>query len=136
MGKLGLPEQPGCETNVALCAQRAVMDAPIGRRFARMTRGQVTAALRAAGTEFGLVNDLPGPCALLALRYTALRTETGLTCIVAPGVIHDSRLPPWRDALFPAEKSCNPKRILNKGQQCPAVEREKTACVLRIRLQL
>jgi crotonobetainyl-CoA:carnitine CoA-transferase CaiB-like acyl-CoA transferase len=93
MDEPDLPKRPGYDSNVARCAQRAVVDAHVASRFAQMTRDEATATLRKTGTAFGLVNDLPGLAAHPALRRTTLHTETGPASIIAPAVIRDGAAP-------------------------------------------
>ena len=93
MAEPDLPKQPGYESNVARCAQRAVVDAHVARRFAQMTRDEATACLRRTGTAYGLVNDLPGLARHPALRRVSLQTEMGSASIIAPAVIRDGAAP-------------------------------------------
>ena len=93
MGEPDLPKQPGYESNVARCAQRAVVDAHVASRFAQMTRDEATACLRRTGTAYGLVNDLPGLARHPALRRVSLETEMGTASIIAPAVIRNGEAP-------------------------------------------
>ncbi len=79
--------QAGFESNVARVANRAVVDARIGATFATLDRAEATARLRAAGTAFGLVNDIAGLAAHPALRRVAVATPGGEVAIAAPPVI-------------------------------------------------
>ena len=89
MGEPELPQRPGYESNVVRCAHRAEVDAHVAERFAQMSVDEATQALRACGTAFGLVNDLPGLSRHPALRRAVVETEAGAASIVAPAVIRD-----------------------------------------------
>ncbi len=93
MDQPDLPLRPGFETNVMRCAHRAEVDAHVAARFAGMTAAEATARLKAAGTAFGLVNDLAGLARHPALRRIEIETEAGPASIVAPAVIRDGELP-------------------------------------------
>ena len=53
-----LPEQAGFETNVIRVANRTMVDAHVGATFAKLTRDQAAAKLRAANTAYGFVNTV------------------------------------------------------------------------------
>ena len=93
MAEPELPQRPGYDSNVARCAHRAEVDAHVAARFAQMTRDEATAKLRAAGTAYGLVNDLAGLAQHPALRRTTVATEAGPASIVAPAVIQNGETP-------------------------------------------
>jgi itaconate CoA-transferase len=83
-----LPNQPGFETNNIRVANRAVVDARVGRTFAALTRDQAAAKLRAANTAYGFVNDLAALGHHPALRRTPVALPNGgVAQIVAPAVI-------------------------------------------------
>lgn len=83
-----LPNQPGFETNNIRVANRAVVDARVGRTFAALTRDQAAAKLRAANTAYGFVNDLAALGHHPALRRTPVALPNGAVAqIVAPAVI-------------------------------------------------
>jgi crotonobetainyl-CoA:carnitine CoA-transferase CaiB-like acyl-CoA transferase len=82
-----LPQRDGFQTNVVRVANRAVVDAHIGAVFARMTRDQAAARLRAANTAYGFVNDVAAFSHHPALRRTSVATPNGPISIAAPPVI-------------------------------------------------
>ena len=96
MGEPDLPARPGFESNVLRCANRRQVDEYIAHRFANLTISQATEKLKAAGTAYGLVNDLPGVARHPALRRIEVETETGHASIVAPAVLHDRKAPSLR----------------------------------------
>jgi crotonobetainyl-CoA:carnitine CoA-transferase CaiB-like acyl-CoA transferase len=82
-----LPRRPGFETNVIRVRNRAVVDAHIAAAFARLTRDQAAAKLRAANTAYGLVNDVAAFARHPALRRVTVQTPNGPVSIAAPPVI-------------------------------------------------
>jgi itaconate CoA-transferase len=87
MGEADLPARPGYESNVVRVANRAQVDAHVGRVFARLTRDQAAAKLRAANTAYGFVNDVAAFSRHPALRRAAVATPNGPIAIAAPPVI-------------------------------------------------
>ncbi len=85
-----LPRRPGYESNVARVANRAEVDAHIATAFARLTRAEAAAKLRAANTAYGFVNDVADLARHPALRRIPVETEVGTIDLVAPPVV-------WRD---------------------------------------
>src|SRR5690348_12433406 len=69
-----LPRRPGFGTNVARVANRTTVDAHIATSFARLTRDEAAAKLRAANTAYGFVNDVPAFARHPALRRIAVET--------------------------------------------------------------
>jgi itaconate CoA-transferase len=96
MDEPDLPSQPAFASNVIRCAHRADVDAHIARRFASLTVAEATARLRAGGTAYGLVNDLPGLARHPALRRVPVETEAGPASLVAPAVLRDGQTPDLR----------------------------------------
>ena len=88
-----LMRQPGYESNVARCANRAQVDGHVAARFAQMGVEEAKALLMQAGTAFGLVRDLPGFAGHPALRRLTVETEGGPASLVAPAVTTDGALP-------------------------------------------
>jgi crotonobetainyl-CoA:carnitine CoA-transferase CaiB-like acyl-CoA transferase len=82
-----LPARPGFETNVTRVANRAAVDAHIAACFARMTREQAAARLRAANTAYGFVNDVAALAHHPALRRATVQTPNGDVAIAAPPVL-------------------------------------------------
>jgi itaconate CoA-transferase len=90
---LGAPElakQPGYASNVVRVANRATVDARVGAAFARLTRDEAAARLRAANTAYGFVNDLAAFSHHPALRRQLVDTPNGPVAIAAPPVVHAS----------------------------------------------
>ncbi len=82
-----LPKRPGFETNVARVANRERVDGHIASAFARLTREQAAARLRAANTAFGFVNDVAALARHPALRRARVVTPNGDVSIAAPPVL-------------------------------------------------
>ena len=82
-----LTKRPGFESNVARVANRPVVDAHVGAQFARMTRDEAAAKLRAANTAYGFVNDMSAFAKHPALRRATVDTPNGPVAIAAPPVI-------------------------------------------------
>lgn len=74
-------------------ANRAAVDARIGRCFRAMTRDAAAGSLRRSGTAYGFVNGLPELAAHPALRRVGVDTPGGPASVVAPSVIHDAVTP-------------------------------------------
>ena len=82
-----LPQREGFQTNVIRVAHRAAVDAHIGTAFARLTREQAAAKLRAANTAYGFVNDVAAFSRHPALRRATVETPNGRVSIAAPPVL-------------------------------------------------
>jgi len=82
-----LAARPGFETNIARVANRAAVDGYIADVFARCTREQAGARLRAANTAFGFANDVAGFARHPALRRARVATPFGSASIAAPPVM-------------------------------------------------
>ncbi|MDR3537814.1 MAG: CaiB/BaiF CoA-transferase family protein [Acetobacteraceae bacterium] len=82
-----LPQREGFQTNVIRVANRAMVDAHVGTMFARLTRDQAAAKLRAAGTAYGFVNDVAAFSHHPALRRIEVGTPNGLVSLAAPPVM-------------------------------------------------
>jgi itaconate CoA-transferase len=82
-----LPKREGFQTNVIRVANRPVVDAYVGEMFARLTRDQAAAKLRAAGTAYGFVNDVAAFSHHPALRRVEVGTPNGPVALAAPPVI-------------------------------------------------
>lgn len=87
LGEPDLPKRAGFETNVIRVANRAMVDAHVGEAFARLTRDEAAARLRAANTAYGFVNDVAAFARHPALRRTRVETPGGAVEIAAPPVI-------------------------------------------------
>jgi len=87
MDEADLPARPGYESNVVRVANRASVDAHVGAMFARLTRDQAAAKLRAANTAYGFVNDVAAFSRHPALRRATVVTPNGPVAIAAPPVI-------------------------------------------------
>jgi len=68
-------------------ANRAVVDAHVGATFARLTRDQAAAKLRAANTAYGFVNTVAEFARHPALRRATVGTPNGDVSIAAPPVL-------------------------------------------------
>ena len=90
MDEPDLPKRAGFETNVIRVANRAEVDAYVGRTFARMSRDQAAAKLRAANTAYGFVNDVAAFSHHPALRRVTVETPGGPVSIAAPPVIREA----------------------------------------------
>lgn len=82
-----LPKRPGFKTNVDRVANRAEVDLHIAAAFARLTRADASARLRAANTAFGFVNDVPAFSHHPALRRVTVDTPNGPVSLAAPPVL-------------------------------------------------
>jgi itaconate CoA-transferase len=82
-----LPQRDGFQTNVIRVEHRAAVDAYIGAAFARLTREQAAAKLRAANTAYGFVNDVAAFSRHPALRRATVGTPNGPVSIAAPPVL-------------------------------------------------
>ena len=63
---------------------RAMVDAHVADTFARLTRTECAARLRAANTAFGFVNDVAGLARHPALRRLSVATPNGPVDVAAP----------------------------------------------------
>ncbi len=82
-----LPKRAGFETNVIRVGNRSAVDAHVAAAFARLTREEAAAKLRAANTAYGFVNDVAALAHHPALRRVTVRTPGGPVSIAAPPVI-------------------------------------------------
>jgi crotonobetainyl-CoA:carnitine CoA-transferase CaiB-like acyl-CoA transferase len=82
-----LPQREGFQTNVVRVANRAAVDAHIARAFARQSRTQAAAKLRAANTAYGFVNDMAAFARHPALRRVTVGTPNGPVSLAAPPVL-------------------------------------------------
>jgi itaconate CoA-transferase len=82
-----LPTRPGFETNVARVGNRTTVDAHIAAAFARLSRDEAAARLRAARTAYGFVNDLAALARHPALRRVSVETPNGVVSLAAPPVL-------------------------------------------------
>ena len=82
-----LPQREGFQTNVVRVANRGTVDAHVGAMFARLTRDQAAAKLRAAGTAYGFVNDVAAFSHHPALRRVEVNTPNGPVSLAAPPVL-------------------------------------------------
>lgn len=93
LGEPDLPNRAGYQTNVIRCAHRAEVDGHVAACFAGLSLKEATTKLRAAGTAYGLVNDLAGLAQHPALHRISVETEVGKASIVAPAVLFDNTSP-------------------------------------------
>ena len=93
MGEPDLPRQEGYGSNTARVANRAQVDLRVASVFAGLGRDEATARLRAAGTAYGLVNEVHDLSRHPALRRVTVDTEAGSASIVAPPALRDRRPP-------------------------------------------
>jgi itaconate CoA-transferase len=84
-----LPSRPGFQTNVARVGNRAAVDAHVAAAFARLSRDEAAARLRAARTAYGFVNDLAAVARHPALRRISVDTTNGAVSLAAPPVLDD-----------------------------------------------
>lgn len=84
MDDADLPKKPGFETNVTRVANRAMVDAAVGKMFAALTRDQAAAKLRASNTAYGFVNTVAEFSTHPALRRVEVGTPNGPVAIAAP----------------------------------------------------
>jgi crotonobetainyl-CoA:carnitine CoA-transferase CaiB-like acyl-CoA transferase len=82
-----LPKRAGFETNVIRVGNRPMVDAHIAAAFARLTRDEAAARLRASNTAYGFVNDVAALAHHPALRRVTVQTPGGPVAIAAPPVI-------------------------------------------------
>lgn len=87
MDEPNLPKRAGFETNVIRVANRAEVDAHVATMFAKLTRDQAAAKLRAANTAYGFVNDVAAFSHHPALRRVTVATPGGPVAVAAPPVI-------------------------------------------------
>jgi crotonobetainyl-CoA:carnitine CoA-transferase CaiB-like acyl-CoA transferase len=86
MDEPDLPKRPGFDVNVNRVANRVEVDAYVAARFARFTRDEAAAKLRAANTAYGFVNDLAAFSHHPALRRAVVETPNGPIAIAAPPI--------------------------------------------------
>lgn len=89
MGDAALAARPGFESNVVRVRNRAEVDAAVAARFARLSRAAAQAALDAAGTAYGFVNDVAGLAAHPALRRVSVQAAGGEVSYAAPPALLD-----------------------------------------------
>jgi crotonobetainyl-CoA:carnitine CoA-transferase CaiB-like acyl-CoA transferase len=82
-----LPRREGFQSNVIRVANRAAVDAHIAAAFARLSRAEAAAKLRAANTAYGFVNDVPAFSHHPALRRATVETPNGPVSLAAPPVL-------------------------------------------------
>jgi crotonobetainyl-CoA:carnitine CoA-transferase CaiB-like acyl-CoA transferase len=96
MGDPALATRAGFESNVARVRNRAAVDATVAARFATLDRAAARAALDAAGTAYGFVNDVAGLAAHPALRRAAVQAAGGEVSYAAPPALLDGAARPLR----------------------------------------
>ncbi len=79
-----LPKREGFRTNVERVANREKVDAHVAAHFARMTRDEAAARLKAANTAYGFVNTVPEFAVHPALRRVEVATAAGPISYAAP----------------------------------------------------
>jgi itaconate CoA-transferase len=87
MDEPDLPKREGFQTNVVRCANREMVDGYVAAMFARLTREQAAAKLRAANAAYGFVNDLAAFSHHPALRRVTVGTPGGPVALAAPPVL-------------------------------------------------
>jgi len=87
MDEPDLPQREGFQSNMSRVANRPMVDAYIGAMFARLTREQAAAKLRAANTAYGFVNDVAAFSQHPALRRAEVATPNGPVALAAPPVL-------------------------------------------------
>jgi itaconate CoA-transferase len=93
MAEPDLPQRAEYASNTARVANRAMVDGHVGSVFARMTRDEVAAKLREAGTAYGFVNGVADLAHHPALRRTSVETPNGVASIIAPPAVRDGEAP-------------------------------------------
>lgn len=93
MNEPDLPQRREYASNNARVANRPLVDAHVGSVLALLTRQQVAARLREAGTAYGFVNGLPELAHHPALRRVSVETPSGPASIIAPPVMRDGEPP-------------------------------------------
>jgi crotonobetainyl-CoA:carnitine CoA-transferase CaiB-like acyl-CoA transferase len=89
LGEPDLPTRPGFQTNIIRVANRAEVDRHIAAVFARLSRAEAAARLRAANTAFGFVNDVAAFARHPALRRVIVETPNGPVSFAAPPPLTD-----------------------------------------------
>jgi crotonobetainyl-CoA:carnitine CoA-transferase CaiB-like acyl-CoA transferase len=84
LGEPDLPAREGFRGNVERVLNRAAVDAHIAAHFARLTRDDAAARLRAAGIAYGFVNGVADLARHPALRRVSVATEGGEVSLAAP----------------------------------------------------
>jgi crotonobetainyl-CoA:carnitine CoA-transferase CaiB-like acyl-CoA transferase len=84
LGEAALPAQPGWRSNNERVANRAAVDAHVGRAFAGLSRDAAAARLNAAGIAYGFVNGVAELAAHPALRRLRVETPGGPVEVAAP----------------------------------------------------
>jgi crotonobetainyl-CoA:carnitine CoA-transferase CaiB-like acyl-CoA transferase len=84
LGEPGLPAREGWRSNNERVANRAAVDAHVGRAFAVLSRGEAAAKLDAAGTAYGFVNGVAEFARHPALRRIEVATPNGPVSMAAP----------------------------------------------------
>ncbi|HLJ06884.1 MAG TPA: CaiB/BaiF CoA-transferase family protein [Acetobacteraceae bacterium] len=82
-----LPQRAGFDTNMTRVANRPMVDGHIGAVFAKLTRAEAAAKLRAANTAYGFVNDVAAFASHPALRRATVQTPNGDVALAAPPVL-------------------------------------------------
>jgi len=84
-----LAERDGFSSSSARVANRDVVDSKVSQVFQRLTKEEVTRRLKAAGTAYGLLNDLSGLARHPALDRTPVETPSGTALVASPPVTID-----------------------------------------------
>ncbi len=79
-----LPQREGFRSNVERVANRAMVDAHIAEGFARHSRADCAARLKAANIAFGFVNTVEELATHPALRRLEVETPNGTVAVAAP----------------------------------------------------
>lgn len=82
-----LPQREGFRRNVDRVANRAEVDAHVGKVFARRSRAECAARLRAADIAYGFVNEVADLARHPALRRLPVQTPGGVVDVAAPAAI-------------------------------------------------
>ncbi|MBR0647563.1 CaiB/BaiF CoA transferase family protein [Plastoroseomonas hellenica] len=82
-----LPQREGFHRNVDRVANRAAVDAHVGKTFAQLTRAECAERLRAADIAYGFVNEVADLARHPALRRLPVATPGGVVEVAAPAAI-------------------------------------------------
>lgn len=90
-----LAHHPDYATPTARVANRAALEALMNGIFARHTREEMAAKLKAAGIAFGFVNSIDGLISHPQLRTITYETPEGEVSVIAPPALTDAEAPTY-----------------------------------------